>query len=32
LQWVVDVLVKMSIEPVWSRTVPSIVIVPARSA
>lgn len=32
LQWVVDVLVKTSIEPVWSKLVPSIVIVPASSA
>jgi hypothetical protein len=32
LQWVVDVLVKTSIDPVWSNVVPSIVIVPASSA
>ena len=32
MQWVVDVLVNTSIEPVWSNVVPSIVIVPARSA
>jgi hypothetical protein len=32
LQWVVSVVVKMSMKPVWSNTVPSIVIVPANSA
>jgi hypothetical protein len=32
LQWVVSVVAKMSMKPVWSNTVPSIVIVPANSA
>jgi len=32
LQWVVSVVVKMSMKPVWSNTVPSIVSVPANSA
>jgi hypothetical protein len=32
LQWVVSDVAKMSMKPVWSNTVPSIVIVPANSA